>query len=59
MQIDTELSNLEDSEDDLKDEKLKILNDYNKYLIFMENYFKDTKAQPLKTGPELVKQIFG
>jgi len=59
MQIDTELSNLEDSEDDLKDEKLKILNDYNKYLIFMENYFKDRKAQPLKTGPELVKQIFG
>ena len=58
MQIDTELSNLEDSEDELKDEKLQILNDYNKYLVFLEKYFQDKNAKPLKTGPALVKQIF-
>ena len=58
MQIDTELSNLEDSEDELKDEKLKILNDYNKYLVFLEKYFQDKNAKPLKTGPALAKQIF-
>ena len=58
MQIDTELSYLEDSEDELKDEKLQILNDYNKYLVFLEKYFQDKNAKPLKTGPALAKQIF-
>ena len=58
MQIDTELSNLEDSVDELKDEKLQILNDYNKYLVFLEKYFQDKNAKPLKTGSALVKQIF-
>ena len=47
MQIDTELSNLEDSEDELKDEKLQILNDYNKYLIFMENYLNYLAQNPI------------
>ena len=58
MQTDTELSNLEDSEDENKDKKLKILNDYNTYLTFLENYFSTKNPQPLKTGVELVKQIF-
>jgi len=59
MQTDTELVNLEKDDDDLKEEKLKILNDYNTYLIFMEQYFSDKNAKPLKQGTELVKQIFG
>ena len=59
MQTDTELSNLEDNEDKNKDKKLKILNDYNTYLSFLENYFSTKNPQPLKTGKELVKQIFG
>ena len=58
MQTDTELVNLEESDDDFKEEKLRILNDYNTYLIFMEQYFKDKSAKPLKSGNELVKQIF-
>ena len=58
MQTDTELSNLEDSEDENKDQKLKILNDYNTYLSFLENYFSTKNPQPLKTGKELIKQIF-
>jgi hypothetical protein len=36
-----------------------MLKDFNKYLIFMEKYFSDKKAKPLKQGAELVKQIFG
>ena len=58
MQTDTELVNLEESDDGFKEEKHKILNDYNTYLIFMEQYFKDKNAKPLKSGNELVKQIF-
>ena len=58
-QTDTELSNLEDSDDENKDNKLKILNDYNTYLSFLENYFSTKNPQPLKTGKGLIKQIFG
>jgi exodeoxyribonuclease-1 len=58
MQTDTELVDLEDGDDDLKEEKLRILKDYNTYLIFMEQYFKDKSSKPLKLGHELVKQIF-
>jgi hypothetical protein len=58
MQTDSELVNLEESDDGLKEEKLRILNDYNTYLIFMEQYFKDKSAKPLKSGNALVKQIF-
>ena len=57
-QTDTELSNLEDSEDENKDKKLKILNDYNIYLSFLENYFSTKNPQPLKNGKGLIKQIF-
>ena len=31
----------------------------NIYLTFLENYFSDKNAQPLKQGKELIKQIFG
>ena len=58
-QIDDEFEKIESSETDDKEQKLKILNDYNTYLIFLESYFKDKNAKPLKTGPELMKQIFG
>ena len=59
MQTDTELQKLEESEEEQKEQKLKILNDYNIYLTFMENYFTTKNPQPLKTGKELIKQIFG
>ena len=59
MLIDMEFSKLEESEDEQKESKLKILNDYNTYLVFLENYFSDKNAQPLKQGKELIKQIFG
>ena len=54
-----EFSKLEESEDDQKEGKLQILNDYNTYLTFFENYFSDKNAHPLKQGKELIKQIFG
>ena len=28
------------------------------FLVFLEKYFQDKNAKPLKTGPALVKQIF-
>ena len=58
-QIDNELAKIESSDDQEKDKKLKILNDYNTYLIFLEKYFKNQNAKPLKSGAELIKQIFG
>ena len=57
--IDTELSKIEDSDDNNKEEKIKIIKDYNKYLIFLEKYFSNKNATPLKQRKELVKQIFG
>ena len=58
-QIDTEFSNLDDTEDELKAEKIIILKEYNKYLSFMEKYFSNKNAEPLPTGSELCKHIFG
>ena len=58
-QIDDELAKIETSEDEEKEKKIKILDDYNTYLMFLDNYFKDKNAKPLKTGKDLVKQIFG
>jgi len=57
-QVDNELEKIESGNDEDKQKKLDILNDYNTYLIFLEKYFKDKNAQPLKSGNELVKQIF-
>jgi len=56
--IDMELSRIEDSTDDNKAEKTKIIKDYNTYLIFMEKYFSNKNARPLKKGKELINQIF-
>ena len=57
--VDTELTKIADSNDDDKEEKIKIIKEYNKYLIFIEKYFSDKSAIPLKKGKELVKQIYG
>ena len=56
--VDTELVKIADSKDDNKEEKINIIKDYNKYLIFFEEYFSDKNARPLKKGKDLVKQIF-
>ena len=59
-QIDTEFSRLEeDYDDEMQSQKLKILKDYNQYLSFLEKYFTNKNAEPLPTGPELSKYIFG
>ena len=57
--VDTELSRIEESSDDNSEAKIKILEDFNTYLIFMEKYFSNKNARPLKQGKELVKQVFG
>ena len=57
-QVDNELEEIESGNDEDKQKKLDILNDYNIYLIFLERYFKDKNAKPLKSGADLVKQIF-
>ena len=56
--VDTELSKLEDSEDENKKDKIRDMKEFNQYLIFLENYFCDKNAKPLKKGRELIKQIF-
>ena len=56
--IDTELSKIEENDIENKDEKMEIIKDYNKYLIFIEKYFSNKNAEPLKTGKQLVDQIF-
>ena len=57
--VDTELIKLEKSNVNNKEEKIRIVKDFNTYLIFLEKYFSDENPQPLKKGKELVKQIFG
>ena len=42
--VDTELTKITDSNDDDKEEKIKIVKEYNKYLIFIERYFSDKRA---------------
>ena len=56
--VDTELTKIADSNDNNKEEKNKIIKEYNKYLIFFEKYFSDKNAKPLKMGKDLIKQIF-
>ena len=56
--IDTELSKIEDEGEENKELDIKILNEYNQYLIFLEKYFSNKNAQPLKLGNQLIKQIF-
>ena len=57
--VDTELAKIEERGEDNSEDRIKILNDFNQYLIFMEKYFSNKNARPLKQGNELVKQIFG
>ena len=57
--IDTELAKIEDNDDKDKMKKISLLEDYNTYLLFLEKYFSDKNAQPLKLGKELIKQIYG
>ena len=56
--VDTELSKIYDNNEENKEEKIKIINDYNKYIIFFEKYFSDKNAKPLKRGKDLIKLIF-
>ena len=46
------------SKKDIKDEQVSMLDEYDRYLKFMEKYFSDKDAIPLKKGKELAKQIF-
>ena len=57
--VDTELAKIEERGEDNSDDRIKILNDFNQYLIFMEKYFSNKNARPLNQGKKLVKQIFG
>ena len=41
---------LEKSSDKNKEEKKQIIQDFNTYLIFLEKYFSDENAKPLKKG---------
>ena len=58
-QTDTELVKMEESDDENKAQKMQILKDYNIYLNFMEKYFSNKNAEPLPSGKELSKIIFG
>ena len=46
------------SKEETTDDQLKMLNEYDVYLKFMEQYFSSKNAEPLKKGALLVKQIF-
>ena len=50
---------MEESDDENKVHKMQILKDYNVYLNFMEKYFSNKNAEPLPSGKELSKIIFG
>ena len=47
------------SKDETTVDQLQMLNEYDVYLKFMEQYFSSKNAEPLKKGALLVKQIFG
>ena len=47
------------SKEDTTDKQLEMLNEYDTYLKFMENYFSSKNAKPLEKGQKLAKQIFG
>jgi len=56
---DTEFAKMEESDDENKSQKMQILKEYNIYLSFMEKYFSNRNAEPLPSGKELSKIIFG
>ncbi|MDC0226542.1 exonuclease domain-containing protein [Alphaproteobacteria bacterium] len=47
------------SKEGTTDQQIDILNEYDIYLRFMENYFSSKNSKPLKKGKELSNQIFG
>ena len=47
------------SKDGITDKEMKMLDEYDIYLKYMEKYFSSKDAEPLKKGPELAKEIFG
>ena len=47
------------SSEKITDKEIKILDDYDTYLKFIEKYFSSKNAEPLKKGINLIKQIFG
>ena len=47
------------SKEDTTDKQIEMLDEYDTYLKFMENYFCTKGSKPLKKGQELAKQIFG
>ena len=46
------------SKEDTSEKQIKILDEYDTYLKFMEKYYSSKDATPLKKGKELSKQIF-
>ncbi len=55
--IDTEFSKIDES-GEKKELDVKILNEYNKYLEFLEKYFSNKNSTPLKLGRNLLRQIY-
>ena len=47
------------SKEDTTDKQIKLLDEYDVYLKFIEKYFSSKDPQPLKKGKQLVSQIFG
>ena len=45
--------------EDITDKQIKILDEYDTYLKFMEKYYSSKDSKPLKKGSDLAKQIFG
>ena len=46
------------SKEGTTEKQIEMLNEYDVYLKFMENYFSSKDAKPLKKRKDLVKQIF-
>ena len=46
------------SAENTSDKQIKMLDEYDTYLKFMEKYFSSKDSKPLKKGSELAKQIF-
>ena len=46
------------SKEDVTDKEIKILDEYDTYLKYMERYFSSKDSKPLKKGSDLAKEIF-
>ena len=47
------------SKEGITEKEIKMLDEYDIYLKFMENYFSSKNSKPLKKGHKLSKEIFG